>query len=270
MDTNIVFDLGGTKMRIAAFGSAGLEEVHKVPTPRNPKDGLVELIRLAHEAAGTRRIAVVVGGVPGIVSEGILHWLPNLSHWNGLNLKVALEKELGAHVRIEHDTAVIGLAEVHEGAGKGSRICAYVTVSTGVGGDRIIDGAIDQSTYGFEIGHQLVNGEELEALVSGTAIKKKFGIEPMDLDSLEEREKLADLLAIGLYNTTLHWSPDTIVVGGSMIVGKNPIPLTRVESELTRRLSMYPTVPALKMAMLADDGGLRGSAILAAQLATQG
>lgn len=253
-------------MRVAAANGAGLEEIHKIPTPPNPREGLSELSRLAHEAAQGRAIAAVVGGVPGIASGGILHWLPNLSHWNGLNLKAALEKELGARVRIEHDTAVIGLAEVHEGAGKGSRICAYVTVSTGVGGDRIIDGAIDRTTYGFEIGHQLVNGEELEALVSGTAVKKKFGIEPMDLDSLEEREKLADLLAIGLYNTTLHWSPDTIVLGGSMIVGKNPIPLARVESELTRRLPMYPTVPAIKMAAMGDDGGLRGAALLARSL----
>lgn len=264
MDTvHIVFDLGGTKMRVAAAQSGHLEEIHKIPAPQTPREGLSELVRLAHEAAGGRKIRAIVGGVPGIVSEGILHWLPHLLHWNGLNLKAALEQELGAIVRVEHDTAVIGIAEVHEGAGAGSRICAYVTVSTGVGGDRIIDGSIDRTTYGFEIGHQLVNGEELEAQVSGTAVKKKFGIEPMNLDSLEEREKLADILAIGLYNTTLHWSPDTIVLGGSMIVGKNPIPIARVESELTRRLSMYPTVPAIKMAALGDDGGLRGSAILA-------
>ena len=131
-----------------------------------------------------------------------------------------------------------------------------------MGGDRIVEGRLDSYTYNPEMGRQLIDGVELEDLVSGTAVQKKFGIHPKDLDSLEEREKLADLLAVGLYNTTLHWSPDTIVLGGSMIVGLNPIPLERVEKTLAKRLTMYPKAPAIKMGELGDSAGLYGALAL--------
>jgi predicted NBD/HSP70 family sugar kinase len=34
--------------------------------------------------------------------------------------------------------------------GKGPAIIAYITISTGVNGVRIVDGEIDRATYGFE------------------------------------------------------------------------------------------------------------------------
>ena len=268
---NIVFDIGGTNMRVASAEGTALGDVQKIPTPQDPKEAVAEFVRLAQEAAQGKTIQAVVGSIRWVVVDGV--FLPGdkaLPMWGGTYLVGKLSAALGAPVSFAHDTALIGLGEVHAGAGQGSRICAYVTVSTGVGGDRIVDGSVDRSTYNPEIGNQIVNGEKLEDLVSGTAVKKKFGIEPKDLESIEERNKLADILALGLYNTVLHWSPDTIVLGGSMIIGVNPIPLARVESELAKRLTMYPNVPAVKMAQLGDIGGLKGAAILAQQRLSTG
>lgn len=42
------------------------------------------------------------------------------------------------------------LAEMGRAAGKGPAIIAYITISTGVNGVRIVDGEIDRATYGFE------------------------------------------------------------------------------------------------------------------------
>ena len=88
-------------------------------------------------------------------------------------------------------------------------------------------------------------------------MQKKFGIHPKDLDSLEERNKLADILARGLSEIYEKWKPDVFVIGGSMIVGVNPIPLERVCEKFT-------AVP-VKMAELGDNGGLIGGAILTEQ-----
>jgi predicted NBD/HSP70 family sugar kinase len=193
-----------------------------------------------------------------------------LASWNNVPIRNTLEKEFNVPVAMAHDAGAIGLAEFFEGAGRGATICAYITVSTGVGGDRITQGSIDVSTYNPEIGSQLVNGEKWEQLISGTAVKKKYGIEPWELDSIDERNALADILAQGLYNTCLHWSPDTIVLGGSMIVGKNPIPIDRVQETLVKMLTMYPKAPVIKMAQLGDNGGLVGGAILAEKLLSTG
>jgi len=260
----IVFDIGGTNMRVALVSEDGIGDVRKIPTPRNPKEAVAKLAELAREAAAGQTITVAAGGIRGRVVGGVFLQDKILSKWEGVNLANEISNALGATVQIVHDTALVGLGEVHDGAGRGSKICAYVTVSTGVGGDRIVDGKIDRSTYNPEIGRQLIDGMELEDMISGTAVQKKFGIHPKDLESEEERNKLADILAIGLYNTVLHWSPDTIVLGGSMIVGVNPIPLSRVQESLTQRLTMYPKAPTIKMAELGDVGGLHGGRALLA------
>lgn len=260
----IVFDIGGTSMRVARVTEEGIGKVQKIPTPQDPKEAIVQLASLAHEAAAGQRVEAIAGGIRGRIVEGVFLEDKALPKWNGIRLSEEISKELNAPVNIVHDAALAGLGEVHSGAGRGSDICVYVTVSTGVGGSRIVDGRIDRTTYNPEIGLQLVEGQELEELISGTAVKKKFGIHPKDLSSEEERNKLADILAIGLYNTVLHWSPDTIVLGGSMIVGVNPIPLSRVGTSLAKRLTMYPAAPVLKMAELGDSAGLYGARALLA------
>lgn len=263
----ILADIGGTNMRIAAATTDSLGEIKKIPTPKNPKEAMTAFVRLARELAGESTVTAVAVGVRWFVVDGV--FLPGdgpLDTWGGLDLRTELSKALAVPVTIIHDTAAVGLGEVHTGAGRGSSICAYVTVSTGVGGDRIVDGRIDRSTYNTEIGRQLVNGEMLEDLVSGSAVSKKFGIQPKDLSSLDERNKLADTLAVGLYNTVMHWSPDTIVLGGSMIVGVNPIPIPRTQESLNKLLVKYPKPPVIKMAELGDNGGLWGGLALLKQM----
>lgn len=258
---NIVFDLGGTNLRVAeSLEDGGIGDVKKIKTPHDPDETVAELIRLAKEVAGATRIYRIVGGVAGVVKDGVVIWEPNLpGAWENMPLGQRLEDALGAKPTIFNDTAMVGLGESLKGAGRGSEIMAYVTVSTGVGGARILHGNIDESTYGFEIGHQIVNGRELEAWVSGTAVKKYYGLDPWMLEDIDARNELADILATGLYNSVLHWSPDTIVLGGSMIVGKNPIPIERVEATLKKLLVMYPKAPLIKMAELKDEGGLYGA-----------
>ncbi|MDO8514344.1 MAG: ROK family protein [bacterium] len=263
---HIVADIGGTNMRIAAASTDSLGEIKKLPTPKSPKEAMAEFVRLARELVGERQITDVVCGIRWFVVDGIfLSGDGPLEAWGGLHLRKELSRALNAPVTIIHDTAAVGLGEVYAGAGRGSKICAYITVSTGVGGDRIVDGHIDRSTYHPEIGRQLVNGERLEDIVSGSAVQRKFGIHPKELDSLDERNKLADTLAIGLYNTVMHWSPDTIVLGGSMIVGVNPIPIPRIQESLNKLLTIYPKPPVIKMAELGDNGGLWGGLALLKQ-----
>lgn len=263
---NIVFDIGGTNMRVARADGSVLGEIKKMPTPQDPKEGVATFVAIARKLAGNEKIEAVGGGIRGTIVDGVFQRDKRLPKWEGARLADMISIALGAPVRIGHDTAVIGLGEVDRGAGRGSKICVYVTVSSGVGGDKIESGRIDATTYNPEIGRALVDGIELEDLVSGAAVEKKFGIPPKELVSIDERNKLADILAEGLYNTVVHWSPDTVVLGGSMIVGMNPIPLERVRASLEKRLSsVYPTAPKMVMAELGDNGGLYGGMILASQ-----
>lgn len=258
----IVFDIGGTNMRIAAVQNGTLGEIRKVLTPQDYDETLRVFVVGAKELAAGDVIESAAGCIAAqIDTERGMYDANNRPAWNGRHFNTDLAALLNAPVFVANDCQVIALGELAFGAGKGSRRLAYVTVSTGVGAGLVVDGMIAQ-TSGFHFGHEIVNGLELEALISGTAVKKKFGIEPKDLASLEERTALADVLARGLVKIISEWQPDTIVIGGSMIVGVNPIPLDRVKETLG---TLVAESPALKMAETGDSGGLYGGIVLGAQ-----
>lgn len=262
---NIVFDIGGTNMRVATAEGTTLGEIKKVPTPQDPEEGIAIFAAIANELSRGTHIDSVAGCIAGNIShEGVLSDSRNLEKWQGENIVKKFSEVLQVPVQVVNDAGAAGLGEAKIGGGKEGSIVAYITVSTGVGGARIVDGHIDAAGG---IGRIMVGDSDLESSVSGTAVKKKFGIEPKELESIEERNKLADILAQGLVKVTEKWQPDTIVLGGSMIIGVNPIPLDRIEKTLTEMvLKTYPSAPTIKMAELGDNGGLVGAAILASEI----
>jgi predicted NBD/HSP70 family sugar kinase len=170
-----------------------------------------------------------------------------------------------------NDAELVELGEYWHGAGFHSKTMAYITVSTGVGGALIVDGKVDKDgRYNYEIGHQLVRGKELESQVSGVAVKKKYGVEPKDFTNDVALHEMAEILAEGLYNTVLAWSPDMIVLGGSMITGQNAIPIQHVEDTLQKLVTtIYPHAPCVAKAKLSKLGGLYGGKAFLEQKDTQ-
>lgn len=259
--TNIVFDIGGMRTRVARVVGEELEETYIFDTPKNPKEGLPLLVDSIRKVAGDCEIDELCGDMSGIVKNGIIYISPNLPEWNGTHIVRELQKAFdGAPTRLFNDAELVALGEYFYGAGKDESNIAFMTVSTGVGAVHVLNGAVDRGQYNAEIGHSIIDdGLELEELISGTAVAKKFGIHPKDLSDKNELEKLADYLALGLYNLTLFWSPKVIVLGGSMITGNNPIPLKRTQETLTTLVSKYyPDTPEIRKATLGDQGGLYG------------
>jgi predicted NBD/HSP70 family sugar kinase len=177
-----------------------------------------------------------------------------------------------APVYFENDTALVGLGEAHYGSGQGSEIFVYVTVSTGVNGVRVVHGRIDASTQGFEIGGQylnLGNTTSWEEIISGTAIQKRFGVPPKELGKGNAIwEELAETMAFGLHNTILHWSPDRVAIGGSML-NEIGISVERVSLHLKRIMRKFPKVPDIVHSQLKDVGGLYGGLARLSQLARE-
>ena len=98
-----------------------------------------------------------------------------------------------------------------------------------------------------------------QSYISGRALEERSGKKPKEIKSEEVWEAEAKLLAVVLYNVTVFWSPNTIVLGGSMITGSPCIPLEHVEEHLKKLMKIFPEVPTLKKAELGDFGGLYGS-----------
>lgn len=221
-----------------------------------------------------KKIKAVAGGTPGPqdFSHTKIINAPNLPGWNGKPLKGALQALLKTKVFLENDTALVGLGEAHFGAGKASGIMAYLTVSTGVGGVRIVDRHIDRNSMGFEVGHQIISLDggkfrDLESFISGKATEKKYHKKPYKILDKKFWDEAAHILAIGLNNTIVHWSPDTVIIGGSMMK-KIGIPIKRVHYHLNKILKIFPRKPKILKAKLGDLGGLHGAMIYLKQSLT--
>ncbi len=270
----LLFDIGGTNMRIAlSKDGETFGEPKIIPTPKDFDAGILAIKNIATELSGGEKITAAGGGIAGTLSRDRSLFLngPHLPGWNSKPIKQALETALGAPVYVENDTAIVGLGEAVAGAGKGHSIVVYMTVSTGVGGVRIVEQKIDVSAMGFEPGHQIIDadgtlckdtvcgtGFDLEGAISGTAVSERYGRKPYEITDEAFWDEMARVLAYGLNNIIVHWSPDIVVIGGSMM-NKIGIPVDRVRAHLKGILHIYPELPIIEHSALGDIGGLHGA-----------
>jgi hypothetical protein len=89
----------------------------------------------------------------------------------------------------------------------------------------------------------------------------RFGKEPKDLPR-EVYEAMAPLLATGLYNTMLHWVPDVLILGGSLMNEENGYRFESIKSFLDNIPRPLPTLPPLRLSALGDDSNLYGARAL--------
>lgn len=268
----VLFDIGGTKTRVAVtedFKSFG--EVEKFNTPKSFDAGMEIIAEKAKKLAHSP-LRGACGGIRGSLDDtksGIV-FDSVLTEWIDQPIAQTLKKLLKTEVHLENDAALAGLGEAHFGAGVGMEIIAYHTVSTGVGGVKIENGKIDDYRNGFEPGRQVLDidktilGEDveptLENLVSGSAIELRMGVKPYDIPQTDALwDQLALYLAHGLRNTILYWSPDVIVLGGSMIVGDPRIMLDDIMKHTNDVLGDSIECPLILDARLGDQGGLYGA-----------
>ncbi|MEA2715153.1 MAG: hypothetical protein QOG91_181 [Candidatus Parcubacteria bacterium] len=280
----LVFDIGGSRTRIARVDAVSTD-VQDVPslsgrmeyeTPQNFDEAVEKLnAGLQSQKGPGEEPAAVCGGFPGQHnrSDSVITYAPNLPQWVGRSLIGALRQKNdgatgvpeGIPLLLENDAALAALAEARLGSGKGHAIVVFLTLSTGVGGARVVRGHIDSSTFGFEPGHQIVEwqtGKSLEDFVSGKGIQAEYGMEIQRITDAAARDQIGRILAVGLHNVILHWSPEIVVLGGPVILKQPAIDLSTVRPYVAKSLK-FKTVPDIVPAMLSTDAGLIGAALMA-------
>ena len=271
----LLFDIGGTNTRIALSEDAfTFGEPTVLRTPSDFDEGMVRMREVMNTLSGGNPILAAAGGIAGPLDAAreTLGAAPNLPNWRHKPVREALAGALGAECFLENDAALGGLGEAVEGAAKGYSIAAFLTIGTGFGGVRIVNGAIDRSDFGFEPGHQIIvpGGEpcgcggagHLESYVSGTGIERRSGKKPAHITDPAVWEEVAQYLAIGINNIIVHWSPRLVVLGHTDIMKK--ILLERVREHVASFLKITPP-PNIVLSKLGDRGVLYGALALLKQ-----
>lgn len=268
----LVFDIGGTKTRIAySQDLMTLSEPVIFYTPQSYEEGMKLLkAHITHFSKGYK-IKAIMGGIAGPLNSDCSKLLasPNLPDWINKSLKENLEQLFDTKVYLQNDAALFALGETCFNPNLRSKkftINAFLTISTGVGGARIVNKKIDNSSAGFEPGHQIIvpDGDicncggkgHLESYISGKALINKYHKKPSEITDPEIWKKLAWYLSLGLNNAIMLWSPEVIILGGGVAP---KIPLEKVQRYLREEIKIYKTLPQFEIATLGDLGGIYGA-----------
>lgn len=264
----LVFDIGGTNTRIATSSDGKtLENTQIFPTEKNFENQIQIMGEIAEKIKETDEIETVSGGVAGSFNpeKSTLNSSPNLPEWIQRPIKEEFENAFNAPVYLENDALLGGLGEACFGAGQDFNVVAFITIGTGIGGAKIIDKKIDRNILGFEPGHQIIRFDgdpcncggkgHLEPYIAGAYLKKLYGAEGENIKDPKVWDEISKYLAVGLNNTIVHWSPEVIVLSGS--VGQK-IPIEVLQSHLDQELRVFPTPPIVR-GTLDHEAGLYGA-----------
>jgi glucokinase len=246
---------------------------------------------------GGRLLGVGIGAPGPLDPEtGRIYAPPNMPGWDNVPLRDVVATATGLPVALGNDANAAALAEWRFGGGRGLRHMVYVTVSTGIGGGVISDGRLLLGRLGSaaEVGFQILDpttGAVFEDLASGTGIARAAAAAmPQDPTSMLHRlatpatvtaahvseahaagdplavelmRREARLLGIGFVNILHLFSPELILVGGSVAL-KNPwlIEEARAIAYANARVPLYREVP-IELARLGEPAGILGAAALA-------
>src|SRR5438105_6706250 len=293
-------DIGGTKIAAGVVDDAGRVLARlETPTEaaRAYPDGLRHMIRMLREAAkqaNTGLSGIGIGSTgwvyPYTGEFGDVDFFPG---WKGCNPVNDLAREFNVRVALENDGDAAALGEAAWGAGKGKSRLIYITVGTGIGGGIILDGrlyrGVDQAHP--EVGHHIVDPSGplctcgfrgcWESLAAGPAMLA-WAESKASLDYPHRRDLTAKrifqlaregdelalsavkretyYLALGIVNLINLFTPDMIVLGGSIM--KSSDLLLGGVREIIRQVCRF--VPfektELKLASLGQDANLIGAA----------
>jgi glucokinase len=261
-------------------------------------DTLIGCIEEVRSAAPTDQPLLGIGlGSPGPLDpeSGMIFCAPNMPGWYDVPLRAMVAERTGLPVVIGNDANAAALGEWFFGAGRGFRNMVYITVSTGIGAGVISDGRLVLGRLGAatELGNLLIDCEQYmtwENLASGTALaaaaarampqhpeSRLHALAPAPAitaahvmqaaaegDPLAQRlaQREAALLGVGFVNTLHAFSPDIILVGGSVVTA-NPWLLDAARETVQRHViaDLYRSVP-IQVAQLGEHVGVLGAAAL--------
>jgi glucokinase len=293
-------DIGGTKVAVSLNTGAGLDLVAKRSEPTaktGNNDALArQVIRMVDEACAEANVdpsrvqrAGVSSAGPFVLRAGLVELAsPNIcgglagparglpNDWMTATLEAPLRHRFG-EVRVENDCIGALEAERRWGALQGYDHCAYVTWSTGVGTGLCVDGRVLRGKNGNagHGGHMFVSDNDdalcgcgnigdLEALVAGNAVARRFGADAAtllqkaragDAAAVATVDELCRVMGRALYNMIVILDLQRISLGGSVFTNNKEYLLPRLQAQVKGKMPALTDGCELVAAGLGDRVG---------------
>ena len=287
-------DIGGTRMRAAVVSPKGevLSRAEcQTPSGSTPDDIVAQVAEIVLQASrnhapGTIAAAGVCAPGPLDAQRGIAIATPTISGFLDYPLRDRIAAAIGLPTFLDHDGHAAAYGEWKFGAGQGHSNMVYVTVSTGIGGGAIVDGALQRGRKGMaaHVGHMTIapdgprcacgNHGCWEAMAAGPAFSaaaREAGFHDGaavfdsartgDPKAIDLVEKQSYWLAVGLVNLIHIYSPDLVVLGGGVITGMD-LMLPYLQAHIAQRaMPPFRDVPFVQAGLM-DNAGVVGAAAL--------
>lgn len=293
MTAVLALDIGGTKLAAGVVTADGA--VHGMvvePTRRDEGPGVIiprlfALGRRAMAEAGDHGEIAAVGiscGGPLDAGAGVLVNPLHLPGWIDVPIVRMAEEEFGLPAALENDATLAALAEQRHGAARGAASMIYLTISTGIGGGAVVDGALYRGAAGNggEFGHlTVVRGGRaclcgrngcLEAYVSGTSIGTRADdlladgrasslVAPVTAQQVAVAAAAGDALAVEIWDETVEllgqavtdfvniFEPEVVVLGGG--VTRAGAQLLDPVARIVHDTAMRPAAAAVRVSLAA-------------------
>jgi len=292
-------DIGGTKIAIGIVDDAG-KVLSRMQAPTDPNrysagiDLIASMLRETASNAGVVITGIGIGSTgpvdPMRGEFGDVDFLPG---WRGRSPVNDLAEIFNVRVALENDGDAAALAEAGWGAGRNRTRLIYITVGTGIGGGIVLDGKLYRGVDGAhpEVGHQVIDpaGPQCtcgfrgcwESLAAGPGMvtwleshapadyPHRQGItakricelaQQGDAVALQAVEHEAFYLGLGLANLINLFTPDAIVLSGS-VMKSAPLFLNRIREVIRGGCRFVPAEKTeLTLASLGDNTNLIGAA----------
>ncbi len=307
METGILaIDFGGTRIRAGWFDS-DLNLRGRAETPSQVSDGpqvvvdrIIKMARRVMPVNADLRAVGIAGPGPLDAERGVILHAKTLPGWGELPL-VAIMRQVfhGVPIFMHNDANLAAMAEYHRGAGIDCNPMLYMTISTGIGGGAMLNGALFTGWRGLAIepGHvrfTLPNGtsKRLEELASGTGLAEIArerlattyaesvlrGVAVVDGAAVGQAAVAGDPFAVGIVTEAGQWlglgivsllhmfNPEAVVLGGSVMKLGDLLlnPARKVIKAHILDAGFY-TNDMIRIAHLEDDVCLVGAALYAHQ-----
>jgi glucokinase len=269
-------DIGGTKISSGLNNNGKIYERREIDTPFNsPKDYILEVIAEHISTYLPFQLKGIGIGIPGLVDSknGIVYNLANIPSFQRVGLKDYLEEKFRVPVYINNDANCFALGEYKFGPAKVHQHVVGVTLGTGIGTGVIANsklyagnlcgagewGGVPYLDKAFE---DYCSNKFFQSIKGESAKKLAKKALEGDQKSMEVFEKYGEHLGNLLQRILFTFSPEAIVLGGSI---RKAYPL--FQEKMLETLHNFPykaTSEALKIYVSdMDDSAILGAIALA-------